>query len=180
MLRMAHQHQPFVADALDGQSGPPPGIGHQPKVHLVVQHQLMHPVNVFVADLDLNPGERLSELPEDGLELMQAEAEAGGQFKEVGGGFPGQLHLAIHFPVEPENLPAMGVADLALRRQLEMSRIPHGELDAEFVLQGREQLAGIGRGAAVYLRRPGKTPGFDHIAEHPQGPRPHYLNEIIE
>ena len=108
---MTDEHQPLVADALDGQSGPPPGIGDQAKVHLVVQHQLMHPVNVFVADLDLNPWERLPELPEHGLELMQAEAEAGGQFKVVGGGFADPLHLPVQFPAKPENLKAMRVAE---------------------------------------------------------------------
>jgi hypothetical protein len=117
--------------------------------------------------------ERLPELPEDGLELMQAKAEAGGQLKEVGGSFPGQLHLPVQLPLQPENLPAMGVADLAFRRQLEMLRIPDGEPDAEFVLQGPEQLAGIGRGAAVLLGCPGKASGFDYIAEHPQSSHLH-------
>ena len=120
----------------------------------------------------------MPELPEDGLELMEAEAEAGGQFKDVGGGFPGQLHLPVQLPVEPENLPATGVANLPLRCQLEMLRIPDGAQDAKFVLQSPEQLAGIGRGTAIFLRRPRKASSFDHIAEHPQGPCPHGGSDI--
>ena len=74
---MTDQHQPLVADALDDQSGQPPGIGGQTEVHGVVQHQFVYFANVPVAGMDLNVRERLPELPENGLELMEAEAETG-------------------------------------------------------------------------------------------------------
>jgi len=41
-------------------------------------HQLVHRINVFVADVNFEPGMR-GLMPEPGLELVQAEAETGGQ-----------------------------------------------------------------------------------------------------
>ena len=45
MLRMADEHQPFVAEQVYGQGGPPPGITHQAKVDRAIQHRVMHAVN---------------------------------------------------------------------------------------------------------------------------------------
>lgn len=126
----------------------------------------------------MNPGKRLPEPPEDGLELVQAKTETGGQLEEIDGGFPGQLHLPDQLPVEPENFPATGMADFALWGRLEALGIPPGKLDAEFVLQSRERLADIGHGAAIDFGCPGETSGFDYIAEHPQGSHLHDGSDI--
>jgi hypothetical protein len=63
---------------------------------------------------------------------------------------------------------------------LEEAGMPLCQLDAEFVFQGQEQVAGVGLGAVVPFRRAGEIFGPDDIAEHPDGSHLHDATGIRE
>jgi hypothetical protein len=79
LLRMADEHQPFVAERVRGQPAPPARIADQAEIHRVRQHLLMHAVNEAVADADFDPGMNPLKLGQHGRQLVQADAVAGGQ-----------------------------------------------------------------------------------------------------
>ena len=168
MPRMADEHQPLVPERVNIQPVQPPGITGQPEVHGVVHHRAMHPVNQAIANPDFDLGEIPPELPEDGRQLMQADTVTGGQFNDAGGGVPGLLHPLGQLPGEPDNFPAMLVANLACRCQLEYMPTPVHQPRTEFLLQGLQHLADGGLRDAIPFRRPGEVLGFNHIAEQPQ------------
>jgi hypothetical protein len=88
---------------------------------------------------------------------VQADAVAGGQFNDAGGGVPDFRHPPLHLVVEPEHFQKMPVENFPRRRQLEEAAMPLRQPDAECAFQGPEQVAGVGLGAVVPFRRTGEV-----------------------
>jgi hypothetical protein len=140
----------------------------------------MHPVNEVVAHPDVHAGAVPPEPVEAGRQLVQADAVAGGQFNDAGGGVPDFRHPPLHLVVEPEHFQKMPVENFPRRRQLEEAAMPLRQPRAEFTFQGPEQVAGVGLGAVVPFRRAGEVFDPDNIAEHPQGSHLHDATGLHE
>ncbi len=178
LLRMADEHQPFMAERIHGQPAPPAGIADQAQVNVVGQRLFLHAVNEVVADADFHTGMDALKACQHGRQLVQADAVAGGQFDDAGAGIPGGQERLLQPGKEPENLPTVLVVKLPDRVQPE--RPARGQRLAGVPLQDMEHLGDGRLGDVVQIRRPGETSSFGESAEQPQDSRLHKANRITQ
>jgi hypothetical protein len=168
MLRMAHEHEPFVAERVNGQSRQPPGIADQAEVHRVFQHLSVHPVNEAMADIDLDGGKIPLELFQARRQLVQEDAVADAQFDAAPDGVTDFLHAPDRIGVEPDNLRGVLVISFPRPGQLKLMAASQNEHFAGVAFQMVEHLGDGGCRDGIPFGRAGEVLGFDEITEQLQ------------
>ena len=169
---MADEHERHPAENCSGQSRPAPRIGHQAGVRVVVEHRLMHAVARFQTDADVDVGKSLPEAGEQRRQAIESDAGTRGNFQRAGAG-PDFVHRVHQRIFEADHVPAVFVADLSGRIQVDPAEAGYGQRQVEGLFERMERLAGIGRRATVKAGGTGEALSDRHVAEHPQGSHLH-------
>ena len=162
---MTDEHEWILAQKDNLDVGAANRVVNNAQVNLIAQHLLVDLQGVAVFDADAGVGEPLEEFLDRRRQIVETDAEDGGETDGAGGNFVGLLEFGLEAVGDPGDLLAVLIDEMAGGGQPELLLAPLQERKVEQPFHRGDLLADGGLGDPVEDRRLGETPGFHQVTK---------------